>query len=185
MDTHFLDANQFRFLKFVQKQHGDQTRKYTGDPYWYHLLNVANLLYSDDKRHLVVTGLAHDLYEDTDTTPSQLYNAIISCGYGSAYAVLVHTQVTELTDVYTSKAFPNLNRAQRKELEATRLGYTSIAAQNVKLADMCDNSSSILEHDPSFAEVYLKEKQNILSEISFSSVSKQLYKLCKELTHPS
>ena len=35
-------------------------------------------------------------------------------------------------------------------------------AQMIKLADLIDNTKSIFKHDPKFAEVYIKEKVDLL-----------------------
>jgi hypothetical protein len=36
-------------------------------------------------------------------------------------------------------------------------------AQTIKLADLCSNSKSIMEHDPAFAKTYLEEKRLLLA----------------------
>jgi hypothetical protein len=38
--------------------------------------------------------------------------------------------------------------------------------QTVKVADMIDNTSTIVEYDPKFAKVYLKEKRLLLKELT-------------------
>lgn len=35
-----LNKQQSDLFDFVKKSHGDQKRKYTGEPYWNHLKNV-------------------------------------------------------------------------------------------------------------------------------------------------
>ena len=50
----------------------------------------------------------------------------------------------------------------RKANEAIRLGTISDIAQNVKFADLIDNTISIVRHDKGFAKVYLKEKERAL-----------------------
>ena len=64
----------------------------------------------------------------------------------------------ELTDVYTTDAYPHLNRKARKELETARLATVSTEAKLIKLADIAENTSSIVERDPGFSRVYHAEK---------------------------
>lgn len=67
--------------KFVATAHESQVRKYTGEPYISHLLNVANLA----DHHSIVfgyeIGLCHDIFEDTDVKDFQLRRKLIELGY--------------------------------------------------------------------------------------------------------
>jgi len=88
--------------------------------------------------------------------------------------------VIELTDVFTSQAYPNLNRDKRKSLEAERISKISDNAQTVKLADLYSNTKSIVQDDPKFAITYLKEKHRMMkglirgNPILYAKVLKQL-----------
>jgi hypothetical protein len=66
----------------------------------------------------------------------------------------------ELTDVFTTAAYPDLNRAARKDLEAARLWRISARAQTIKFADFVSNGVDILELDPKFGAVYMEEVRN-------------------------
>lgn len=46
------------------------------------------------------------------------------------------------------------------------LGAASAEGQTIKLADLIDNSDSILAHDPKFAAVYLREKKELLEVLT-------------------
>ena len=50
-----------------------------------------------------------------------------------------------------------MNRAERKRLEAIRLGSISDRAQTIKYADFLNNGEDILVQDPKFAKVYIRE----------------------------
>jgi hypothetical protein len=67
-----------------------------------------------------------------------------------------------LTDVFISGAGYG-NRAERKVREKDRLAKISADAQTIKVADLIDNTKSIVERDPGFAKVYLKEKAAVLA----------------------
>jgi hypothetical protein len=55
------------------------------------------------------------------------------------------------------ETLPGLNRAERKRLEAIRLGSISDRAQTIKYADFLNNGEDILVQDPKFAKVYIRE----------------------------
>jgi hypothetical protein len=65
------------------------------------------------------------------------------------------------------------NRSTRKELEAIRIGHAPLLAKIIKLADLKSNTKRIADHDPNFARVYFKEKENILSQMHWSSSAGQ------------
>ncbi len=155
---------QNRLLEFVKVQHGTQVRKYTGEPYWHHVVSVAEIVH-EYSPIAVEAALRHDLLEDTKCTREQLLEKLESLGYDKFEAYMTVTRVDDLTDVFTSGAFPNMNRKIRKELEAERLSRAIATAQTVKYADLIDNTSSIVEHDPKFAKIYLQEKELILSKM--------------------
>jgi (p)ppGpp synthase/HD superfamily hydrolase len=141
-----------RALAFATEAHGEigQVRKYSGEPYINHPIEVMSIVktashYTDV---MLAAALLHDTIEDTAVT-----RYAVEREFGSEVADMV----TELTDQCIEG-----NRATRKAAEATRLGTISADAQTVKLADLISNSASIVEHDPGFAKVYLREKMQIL-----------------------
>lgn len=153
---------QEELLAFVKIKHGDQKRKHTGEPYWTHLVSVASIVkpYASNG---VEIALCHDLFEDTDCEENELRDFLINHSYQDSEADLILKGALELTDQYVPKNFPQINRKERKKLEAKRLGSISPLAQTVKYADLIDNTSSIVVQDPNFAKVYLHEKQDILN----------------------
>lgn len=148
-------------------------RKYTGEPYTVHLENVGSAAEKCVPYGYEI-GLCHDLFEDTQCTWMKLYKALKRFGYSFQEARYILMSAVELTDVYTKEAYPEMNRKERKNKEAKRLGTISKNSQTVKLCDLDDNTESIVTHDPSFAKVYLQEKEVILSEMKHGD--SQLYK---------
>lgn len=173
-----LDEKQTLLFEFVKTKHKDQKRKYTGEPYFNHLYNVAEIV-SAHEMGCAEIALCHDLFEDTDCTFNELYKKLTDIGYERRNAYDICSCVNELTDVFTSEEYPYLNRAKRKENEADRLGKISRISQTVKYADLIDNSSSITEHDKDFAKVYLKEKEAILKVMNQGN--QILYVMCKKV----
>ena len=166
--------------ELASELHGTQKRKYSGDPYVTHTIRVANTVkkYGGDDA-MVYAALLHDVLEDTPTTESDLISLLIKTKELNLSQVKnVVNLVKELTDVYTTENYPSTNRKGRKELEALRLGKISPRAQTIKYADLLDNSEDILRNDPKFAEVYLKEKRDILKYMDRGNTS--LYKKCLE-----
>jgi len=170
-------------LTFVEdlatKLHGEQKRKYGGEPYVTHTIRVAETV----KKHggddnMVYAALLHDVLEDTETTEVELFS-MLSNIIGHNAAVDTVRMVKELTDVFTNEKYPDINRGGRKEMESIRLGRISKRSQTIKYADLLDNSDDILKNDPKFAEVYLKEKRMILDQMDQGN--KTLYKKCLDV----
>ena len=158
-----LTSKQQSLLEFVKSQHGSQVRKYTGEPYWTHPLSVSNILMDKGLFEMIEVALCHDLFEDTKCNFDSLYKELIRLGYDNIKSYRICKNVQELTDVFTHEDYPYMNRLKRKQKEAERLGKVSFIAQTVKYADLMDNTKSIVENDKEFAEVYLKEKRDMLN----------------------
>jgi (p)ppGpp synthase/HD superfamily hydrolase len=175
-----FSEKQKELIEFVKQSHGDQKRKYTGDPYVTHLLNVCSRVI-----HLgspfVEVALCHDLYEDTKVNFDSLYKRLIEIGYDLPESYNICTYTQELTDKFTKEDYPHLNRARRKSLESKRLSTVSFVSQTVKYADLLDNSYSILAHDSKFAETYMTEKKQIISLMRAGD--RILMKQCDDLLH--
>ena len=159
-----LTPQQEALLDFVVLQHGDQKRKYIGTPYWEHPLAVAHIVDAWCKLDLVIEiALCHDLLEDTECGGPELEAKLLEIGYDEGDTQFIRTGVWYLTDQYTKEAYPEMNRAERKQQEAARLRSATQSAKAVKLADLIHNTDSIVEHDPGFAKVYLKEKRDMIN----------------------
>jgi (p)ppGpp synthase/HD superfamily hydrolase len=172
-----LTERQWQLFDFVKEMHGKQKRKYSGEPYYTHLLSVASKvsLYSTMGCEIEI-ALCHDLIEDTPCSLAVLSSLLISVGYNLQQDAEILSAVDDLTDKYTTEKYPLLNRAQRKELEATRLVSSKPVAQTVKYADIIDNISSIVTHDQAFAKVYLAEINKYIWQINKGNP--ELYKEC-------
>jgi (p)ppGpp synthase/HD superfamily hydrolase len=132
-----------------------QTRKYTGEPYVVHPMEVASLVESvGGTEAMVAAALLHDVLEDTGVTVDVLEEQ-----FGSEVADLV----LWLTDV--SKPDDG-NRSTRKALDRQHSAAAPAAAQTIKVADLISNTRSIVAHDPGFAKVYLEEKRLLLDVLT-------------------
>lgn len=136
---------------FSAHAHRNQVRKYTNEPYVYHPCAVANIVasvpHTDD---MLAAAWLHDVVEDMGTPLDEIRRY-----FNDAVADMVRG----LTDV---SKIGDGNRAERKAIDRGHTAYQSPEVKTIKLADLIDNSSSIVEHDAAFAKVYLKEKRLLL-----------------------
>ena len=143
-----------------------QVRKYTGEPYWVHTDEVARIVAEDGgDEDMVCAAHLHDVIEDVFPIAPTFDIMLIAKYFGNDVARLV----TELTDVYTKVAWPDLNREKRHNLERERLSRISAAAKTIKLADLLSNTKSIVAEDKDFAQVYIREKIALLPYLSEGS----------------
>jgi (p)ppGpp synthase/HD superfamily hydrolase len=140
-----------RAAKFAATAHKNHFRKYTDEPYVVHLMGVAFMVHAvGGTDEMVAAALLHDVVEDTPTTHADV---LAEFGY------VVAGYVEWLTDV--SKPSDG-NRATRKMIDREHMRNAPPEAQTIKLADMIDNSDTILKYDPDFSRVYIKEKALLL-----------------------
>lgn len=132
-----------------------QTRKYTGEPYVVHPIEVSELVASvGGTDAMVAAALLHDVLEDTGVTFD-----VLEAEFGPEVAELV----LWLTDVSKHE---DGNRSTRKALDRQHSAAAPAAAQTIKVADLISNTRSIVAHDPGFAKVYLEEKRMLLEVLT-------------------
>ena len=132
-----------------------QTRKYTGEPYVVHPIEVSELVASvGGTEAMVAAALLHDVLEDTEVTVDVLEEL-----FGSEVADLV----LWLTDISKPE---DGNRSTRKALDRQHSAAAPAAAQTIKVADLISNTRTIVEFDPGFAKTYLEEKRLLLEVLT-------------------
>lgn len=156
-----------KVYRFAKDAHYGQKRKYTGEDYITHPVEVSQIV----KRHggslaQCLAALLHDVLEDTKVTHEDIFHFLL--GLSKTFVLTnkevadIQQYVLELTDVYTKMSYPELNRKCRKLMEAERLGEVSGEAQTIKYADLMSNTPSIRDLDPGFAKIYLQEKKVLI-----------------------
>ena len=149
-----------RALIFATAAHAavKQVRKYTGEPYINHPVEVCEILtlyavnpVSEEQR---AAALLHDVVEDTGVTIE-----LVAEQFGPKVAELV----AGLTDVSKPE---DGNRKVRKAIDRAHTAQSSPETKSVKLADLISNTASIVEFDPDFAHVYLREKKALLEVLT-------------------
>lgn len=146
---------------FATAAHAGQLRKYDGKPYIVHPTAVAEMV-SDmtDDPEMIAAAFLHDVVEDTTVTNEEIFKH-----FGKRIAELVY----DLTDQFTTEAYPKLNRKKRKVFEAVRLGKCPKDVQLIKICDMADNTKSIIKDDPGFASLFMLEKAYVLEQMGYYS----------------
>jgi guanosine-3',5'-bis(diphosphate) 3'-pyrophosphohydrolase len=130
-----------------------QVRKYTNEPYCKHPEAVAALVRTvPHTSAMVAAAFCHDVLEDTPCTEAQLRAEL-----GDAVADLVMW----LTDISKPE---DGNREIRKRIDREHTAAAPREAKTVKLADLIDNSRSIVKYDPDFARTFLTEMRLLLDE---------------------
>ena len=148
----------YEAMLFARRVHAAQVRKYTGNPYADHLAEVAGIAMSvgwhdaliHPDQFMAVCWL-HDAFEDQGVTPGEI---------AKHFGQQVSAGVAWLSDVEKG------NRAERKAASRARLANAPGWVQTIKCADLISNTSSIVKHDPNFAEVYLAEKRLLLDVLT-------------------
>jgi len=154
-----------QLANWVEEKHRGQLIRDTEEPYFMHLVTVAEMAGPATLFGYEI-GLCHDLLEDTSTTQNELHEALVSFNYDKTDTDYITACVVELTDVYTSAAYPHLGKKARKEKEALRLSAISPAAQTVKYCDLIYNINWMLHHDRKHAAKYLKRKKHLVTCMS-------------------
>jgi (p)ppGpp synthase/HD superfamily hydrolase len=127
-----------------------QRRKYTGEPYIVHPAAVAGRVRAYGSEALTAAAWMHDLLEDTPTERSEI-------------SMLFGPEVSDLVVAVTDVSKPSDgSRAARKKKDRDHLAQAGPLAQTLKLADLIDNTKSILARDRGFARIYLAEKAELL-----------------------
>lgn len=162
----------YEALLFAEKAHGEQKRKYTGEKYIFHpieVMKIVSTVCNDDA--MFMAALLHDTVEDTEVTIEEIEEK---------FGLEVKNLVSDLTDVSKSE---DGNRVIRKQIDREHSGNASDKAQTVKLADLISNSASIVKHDENFAKIYLKEKALLLNVLV--NGNKTLTKIANDILEES
>ena len=137
---------------FAKAAHEGQIRKYTGQPYISHPKSVAKLVEMvGGTEEMIAAAWLHDVVEDCDVKIGTIENE---------FGKVVASYVLWLSDMSMKL---HGNRAVRKSVDASVISHAPQEVKTVKVADIIDNSKSIMQNDPQFAKVYLREKAMLLS----------------------
>jgi (p)ppGpp synthase/HD superfamily hydrolase len=132
-----------------------QLRKYTNEPYIVHPREVAEIVASvPHTPEMLCAAYLHDVVEDTGVEIVDIWRE-----FGSVVAGYVHW--------LTNPSKPeDGNRAVRKRIDREYIRNAPPEVHTIKCADLISNTSTIVRYDPDFAEVYLKEKRQLLEVLT-------------------
>src|SRR5258708_5427821 len=123
--------------RFAAEKHAQQKRKgENGEPYFNHLLEVAELIAASSREldvELMMAAFLHDTVEDTGVTLHELEQR-----FGKEVSALV----AEVTD---EKSMP---KETRKQLKVENTPEKSPRAQTLKLAEKISNLRAIISSPP-------------------------------------
>lgn len=164
-----------RALAFARAAHGEQKRKYTGNPYIEHPIRVAQLVKeAGGTEEMIAAAYLHDVVEDVSLDRikaiDNFTNTAFGCGLSTEREVrLLYLRlsfgykVASLVEMVTDVSLPtDGNRKARKQKDLEHLAQASPEGKTIKLADLIDNSRDIVKNDPDFAKVYMREKAALL-----------------------
>jgi (p)ppGpp synthase/HD superfamily hydrolase len=140
-----------RAYNFAKQAHEGQTRKYTGEPYFNHPVEVAEIVseYSDDPE-VIAASLLHDVVEDTYHTLDEIREM-----FGERVAIMVEN----MTDVSKPE---DGNRATRRAIDREHSAKSTPEGKMIKMADVFANCRDLLDCDRNFARVYIPEKMLLI-----------------------
>lgn len=140
-----------RAASFAERVHEGQVRKYTGEPYFNHCKEVAEIVSTvTGSEWMIAAAFLHDVVEDTPYTLGDIKKK-----FG--------TDISYLVWWLTDKSKPeDGNRATRKAIDRDFIRHGPNSAKTIKCADLISNTRSIVERDPKFAKVYLEEKRLLM-----------------------
>lgn len=175
--------------KFAEYHHRNQRRDFSGEPYRNHLERVAfdvvqhideipdiNTSYDADVAEAIAWG--HDLIEDTKKNPEVVTYDVILTEFGDKNLA---DGILDLTNVYTTEDFPELNRKARKILERDRIAQIPRNRKAIKMCDRKDNITSYEREDPDWGKdhFYISETELLLTALV--NVHSGLYNAIREV----
>lgn len=139
-------------LEFACIAHSGQVRKYTGEAYINHCIDVVDILKSHyvTEEAILMAAILHDTVEDTPVK----FNEI-----NKKFGHKVFHYVFYLTDVSRPE---DGNREIRKQIDRWHIAHAPYEVHLIKCADLISNTKSIVQYDKDFAKIYLSEKRKLL-----------------------
>ena len=144
-----------KVINFANEAHQGQFRRYTNEPFIIHPTRVSFTVASvTDDVDVIAAAYLHDVVEDTDATFPDILEL---CNQRVVDFVMDVTDISSMSDG---------NRAARKMIDRAHIAKARPESKTIKLADILDNGPDIIEHDPGFAKVWMKEKEETLPLLS-------------------
>lgn len=162
VQNHLMDERLYKAKTLACQAHDGQKRKYSGEDYIVHPLQVAMWVEAtalrlgwDTEKTILVSSAAwlHDVLEDCQITPEEMAAAV---GWD------VVNLVKELTNPSKGVKAP---RAFRKQMDRDHLKVVSQEAKIIKLIDRNCNLKDIEDGDKDFIPLYVAESRALLDAL--------------------
>ncbi len=159
-------------LKVAKHCHADQRRK-SGEPYYFHPMEVATILlqYTTDE-DVIVAALLHDTVEDSGYSPPQMF---------AMFNEQVMDIVVQVSHLYNKAERPRM-KLEKKETLKRLLATGNSNSLLVKLIDRLHNMRTIGAKEPEkqihIAKETIKIFIPIAQELNLQPVADELHKLC-------
>ena len=148
----------------ADRAHRGQTRKYTKEPYIEHPVRVARLVREYyDSPLLIASTLLHDVIEDTHVDESHIRN-YFDQGFHDPHTGIIADEIARCVVELTNVKNPDLSRPQQKRSDRERIADITWPSKFVKLCDRLDNITGVADQNPTFAETYLTETDELINE---------------------
>lgn len=151
-------------LKFAYQAHQGQTRKFSGDPYIFHPIRVANLvakvIHDNTIEYYQSVALLHDTVEDCNVCVIDLEN--------------IHSGIS--SDILYLTKLPKKSNENRKMFLARNNAILADAPHPVRIIKLCDRIDNIMDIPSSEMknmQYYLEEGDALLEAICHG-LSKEL-----------
>ena len=163
---------------FAKEAHGDQKRKYSGEPYIVHPVAVSKIVIdalrrekTDEKliEQVAAAAVMHDVLEDTLVTKEEMQDK---------FGEFITNLVLQVTDVSQPE---DGNREIRKGIDRDHIANGTYLGKTIKLADLIDNTRDIVANDRDFAKTYVREKILLLEVLKDGNP--YLYRTAKNLAY--
>jgi len=167
-----MTDKQEKITEYVQELFSGVLRKFTNESYFSHLDSVGKSAQAFEIPFGYEIGLLHDTYEDfPEVRPHMIIEKLVSFGYEPLDAEFISNRVIDLTNVYTTERYPDINKGGRSKLESERLASTHKVSQSVKCVDIWDNARNCVQTDKGFARYFLPHKKEQLKALSLADTA--------------
>lgn len=160
-----MTPNRENAITVASIAHLGQVRKYTGEPYITHCIEVARRVESvlRDDEDAICAAILHDTVEDGPITTN--YPSVIRSNFGDTVAKYVWYLTKTPEYVGT--------REERKKLDCMRLATAPDEVLLIKIFDVMHNTPSIRAHDPSLWSKFKVESKTLAYAARFSTIIKR------------
>lgn len=159
--------------RYAKEKHGNQKRKFTGEPYIVHPEAVFRLLTQvTEDVPVLAAALLHDVVEDTNVTYADIKQK---------FTEKIADLVLELTNDQD-----RIRILGKADYMAQKLNTMSDRAFMIKLADRLDNVRGLASCDPAFSKRYVEETEAMFAKLQRkldkheSAFIAEILKICKK-----